>query len=143
MKKNFKQMRINMPGDKPIKEISEDYESSSIKKEGDNDKSPKPGTGSPTHARSGMGSKEGGSPGGRLRAAGINDDANASGGKVQASSFYSEMKNAEKGNKKKVIIKAFSQIGGMKQNSMRQPDQHKMPKFSNSMFGSYCGSYSK
>ena len=110
-----------MPGDKPIKEVSEDYESASIKKE-DQDKSPKPGTGSPTHARSGMGSKEGGSPGGRLRAAGINDDANASGGKVQASSFYSEMnKNGEKGekNKKKVIIKAFSQIGGMKQNSMR------------------------
>ena len=74
-----------MPGDKPIIEISEDYEEgSSIKKE-DQDKSPKPGTGSPTHARSAMGSKEGGSPGGRLRAAGNNaqaDEADKSGAKV-------------------------------------------------------------
>jgi hypothetical protein len=67
MKKNFKTQRLNMPGDKPVKEneIVDDYDILSIKKS-EYDKSPvKPGTGSPSHVRSAMGSKEGNSPKGR------------------------------------------------------------------------------
>ena len=55
MKKNFACLRLNMPNEKDFSNSVDDYDNSTIKK---GEHSPKPGTGSPSHDRSRVASKE-------------------------------------------------------------------------------------